>query len=187
MSHWRVARTASTDPSLIDMTNRKPFSISTTVWFTLPPPKYLAAPWVRLDSPEATAASWSAVARSRSSERAMSRPSAETTIVWMTPGTFLTKFWTSQFRFCASLLSCAIVAPGPHCGGVVIGGDESPAPGVLPAALEAVTVARQPAAHAGGRALGGARPGPGRDVRPRGGAEAGSRHPAGQAGAGPRG
>src|SRR5262245_58517816 len=42
----------------------------------------------------------------------MSSPSAETTIVWMTPGTLRTKFETSQLRFSASLLRCAISAPG---------------------------------------------------------------------------
>src|SRR6266540_3704117 len=111
MSALGDASTARQEPSLISITNRKPFSISTTVWLTLPPPKYLAAPWVRLDRPDATAASWSAVVRSRSSETATGSPSAETTIVWMTPETFRTKFVTSQFRFSASLLSSAISTP----------------------------------------------------------------------------
>src|SRR6266571_8437503 len=108
MSQLSDASTARHDPSLTDITNRKPFSISTTVWFTAPPPKQRAAPCVRLDRPEATAASWSARARSSFSDTAMSSPSAETTIVWATPGTFLTKLVTSQLRFWASLLSCVI-------------------------------------------------------------------------------
>src|SRR6266545_984777 len=89
-------------------TSRKPCSISTAVWFTLPPPKQRDAPCVRLASPEATAASWSARARSSRSDTAISRPSEVTTIAWAMPGTRRTKLDTSQFTFCASLLSCAI-------------------------------------------------------------------------------
>src|SRR6266542_1307889 len=166
MSALGDASTARQEPSLISITNRKPFSISTTVWLTLPPPKYLAAPWVRLDRPDATAASWSAVVRSRSSETATGSPSAETTIVWMTPGTFRTKFVTSQFRFSASLLSSAIStprgagrvgAPGPGHAGVsrrlrsfVVIGDGR----LLASALEALLVAGQPLPDVVGRAGG---------------------------------
>src|SRR6266704_1149188 len=89
-------------------TSRKPCSISTAVWFTLPPAKQRDAPCVRLASPEATAASWSARARSSRSDTAISRPSEVTTIAWAMPGTRRTKLDTSQFTFCASLLSCAI-------------------------------------------------------------------------------
>src|SRR5919204_280750 len=116
MSQDGDASTARHEPSLTDITNRKPFSISTIVWLTIPASKQRAAPWVRLASPEATAASWSALARSSRSDTAMSRPSAETTIACATPGTLLAKLETSQLRFCASLLSCVIVAPSGRRG-----------------------------------------------------------------------
>src|SRR6266542_2267945 len=108
MSTLGAARAASAEPSPMLITSRKPCSISTAVWFTLPPPKQRDAPCVRLASPEATAASWSARARSSRSDTAISRPSEVTTIAWAMPGTRRTKLDTSQFTFCASLLSCAI-------------------------------------------------------------------------------
>jgi hypothetical protein len=45
---------------LIVMTTNSPASISTAHWTTRPAWKTRAAPWVRLDRPEVTAASWSA-------------------------------------------------------------------------------------------------------------------------------
>src|SRR6266542_3360193 len=111
MSTLGAARAASAEPSPMLITSRKPCSISTAVWFTLPPPKQRDAPCVRLASPEATAASWSARARSSRSDTAISRPSEVTTIAWAMPGTRRTKLDTSQFTFCASLLSCAIAVP----------------------------------------------------------------------------
>src|SRR6266545_3074555 len=201
MSALGDASTARQEPSLISITNRKPFSISTTVWLTLPPPKYLAAPWVRLDRPDATAASWSAVVRSRSSETATGSPSAETTIVWMTPGTFRTKFVTSQFRFSASLLSSAIStprgagrvgAPGPGRAGVLRRPRSFVAIGdgrLLASALEALLVAAQALADVVGRAGGDGRVGlapagrPARQAR----RQARAWDPQRQAGVGPRG
>src|SRR5918996_4311104 len=153
MSQDGEASTARQEPSLTDITNRKPFSISTIVWLTAPASKQRAAPWVRLASPDATAASWSALARSSRSETAISSPSAETTIACATPGTLLAKLETSQLRFCASLLSCVIVvAPRGRMG-------VAACVGIFacchhPAALEARTVARQ---HAPDRFRGPAR------------------------------
>src|ERR687888_590186 len=132
MSHDGEASTARQEPSLTDITNRNPFSISTMVWLTTPASKQRAAPWVRLASPEATAASWSALARSRRSETAMSSPSADTTIAWATPGTLLAKLLTSQLRFWASLLSCIVVAPRGGrdvAAGLVAGGHHAAALG----------------------------------------------------------
>src|SRR6266487_3688339 len=108
MSTLGAASAASDEPSPMLITTRKPFSISTAVWLTLPPPKQREAPSVRLASPEATAASWSPRARSSRSDTAISRPSEVTTIAWAMPGTRRTKLDTSQLTFCASLLSCAI-------------------------------------------------------------------------------
>src|SRR6266545_5233611 len=159
MSQDGDASTARHEPSLTDITNRKPFSISTIVWLTIPASKQRAAPWVRLASPEATAASWSALARSSRSDTAMSRPSAETTIACATPGTLLAKLETSQLRFCASLLSCVIVAPSGRRG--VAACDGIFACCHHAAALEARAVAREHAPDflrgsrgGGGRALG---------------------------------
>src|SRR6266545_5141703 len=110
MSHDGEASTARHDPSLTDITNRKPRSISTMVWLTVPASNTRAAPCVRLASPDATAESWSALARSSRSETAMSSPSDETTIACAMPGTRRAKFETSQLTFCASLLSSIIAA-----------------------------------------------------------------------------
>src|SRR6266567_3324111 len=114
MSQSEEASTASTEPSLIAMTNRKPRTISTTVWVTAPPSKIRAAPWVRLDSPEATAASWSARSRGKPLDTASSRPSEETTTVCATPGTRSTKLVISQLRFWAAWLSSLTVVPFPN-------------------------------------------------------------------------
>src|SRR5919198_4505121 len=202
MSALGDASTARQEPSLISMTNRKPFSISTTVWLTLPPPKYLAAPCVRLDRPDATAASWSAVGRSRSSETATGSPSAETTIVWMTPGTFRTKLVASQFRFSASLLSSAIStprgagrvgAPGPGRAGVLrrLRSFLAIRHGrLLASALEALLVAAQALADVVGRPGGDGRVGlasAGWRLARQARRQARARHPQRQAGLGPRG
>src|ERR687887_454561 len=177
MSHDGEASTARQEPSLTDITNRNPFSISTMVWLTTPASKQRAAPWVRLASPEATAASWSALARSRRSETAMSSPSADTTIAWATPGTLLAKLVTSQLRFWASLLSCIVVAPrgGRNvvgCGAVVVAGSHHAAP------LQARAVARQHAPDLlGGPRAGG---GGGSGGWPGGGGSLGGNHPGGE-------
>src|SRR6185437_340635 len=113
MSQSEEASTASTEPSLIAITNKKPRTISTTVWVTAPPSKIRAAPWVRLDRPEATAASWSARSRGKPLDTASSRPSEETTTVCATPGTRSTKLVISQLRFCAAWLSSLTVHPLP--------------------------------------------------------------------------
>src|SRR5579883_1811652 len=113
MSQSEDASTARTEPSLIAITNRKPRTISTTVWVTAPPSKIRAAPWVRLDRPEATAASWSARSRGKPLETASSRPSDETTTVCATPGTRSTKLVISKLRICAAWLSSLTVHPLP--------------------------------------------------------------------------
>src|SRR5512132_3698036 len=137
MSQDGAASTARQEPSPTAITSRKPFSISTTVWVTFPPPKIRAAPWVRLARPEATAASWSALARSKRSDTAISSPSADSTIACAAPGTLLAKLETSQLRFWASLLSWVIVAPRrPRGVGIR-------ASGPCPAALDTGSVARQ--------------------------------------------
>src|SRR3954467_3504514 len=104
MSHSGWASTAREEPSETDMMKRKPRSISTTVWLTLPPSKMREAPAVSEVRPEATAASWSARSRGNPSDIASSRPSAETTTVWDTPGVLSTKLVINQFRFCAAWL-----------------------------------------------------------------------------------
>src|SRR6478672_216673 len=104
MSHSGWERTARDDPSETDMRKRKPRSISTTVWFTLPPSKMRDAPAVNEVSPDATAASWSARSRGKPSDIARRSPSAETTTVWDTPGVLSTKLVINQFRFCAAWL-----------------------------------------------------------------------------------
>src|SRR3954452_23259775 len=104
MSQSGWARTASEEPSEMDMRKRNPRSISTTVWFTLPPSKMREAPAVRDVRPEATAASWSARSRGEPSDIARRSPSAETTTVWDTPGVLSTKLVINQFRFCAAWL-----------------------------------------------------------------------------------
>ena len=53
------------------------------------------------------AAIWSPPVRSRLSDIAMSRPSAETTRVCCTPGTLFTKLSSSQLKFAASVLIVA--------------------------------------------------------------------------------
>src|SRR4029453_13419284 len=114
------ASTARQEPSLTDITNRKPFSISTIVWFTAPASKQRAAPWVRLATPAAPAARWPARRRPSRPDTAIRSASAETTIACATPGTLLAKLETSQLRFCASLLSCVIVAPPRGRWGVAV-------------------------------------------------------------------
>src|SRR5215218_8824054 len=181
MSHDGEASTARQEPSLTDITNRKPFSISTIVWLTIPASKQRAAPWVKLASPEATAASWSALARSSRSDTAMSSPSAETTIACATPGTLLEKLETSQLRFCASLLSCVIVAPRGRRG--VAACDGIFACCHHAAALDARAVAREhaPDLLRGSRCGGGARRSGGVG-RPRGRRGLRGDHPRGQVG-----
>src|SRR6478609_383475 len=90
--------------SEIDMMKRKPRSISTTVWLTLPPSKMREAPAVSEVRPEATAASWSARSRGNPSDMASRSPSAETTTVCDTPGVLSTKLVINQLRFCAAWL-----------------------------------------------------------------------------------
>ena len=63
MSQSGAASTARQEPSLIDMISISPCCISTIVWLTTPPSNTLAAPCVRLTSPDAIAASWSARSR----------------------------------------------------------------------------------------------------------------------------
>src|SRR6266540_4665731 len=149
MSHDGEASTARHDPSLTDITNRKPRSISTMVWLTTPASNTRAAPCVRLARPDATAESWSARARSRRSETAMSRPSDETTIACATPGTLRTKLFTNQLRFCASLLSCVIVAPLRHRGGPA-----EPRPGTLATVVQVVSRRHPPPALEAGAITG---------------------------------
>src|SRR3954447_24320302 len=104
MSQSGWASTASEEPSEMDIRNRNPRSISTTVWFTLPPSKMREAPAVSEVSPDATAASWSARSRGKPSDIARRSPSAETTTVCDTPGVLSTKLVITQLRFCAAWL-----------------------------------------------------------------------------------
>src|SRR6201989_1022179 len=104
MSHSGWERTAKDEPSETDMRKRKPRSISTTVWATVPPSKIREAPAVSEVRPEATAASWSARSRGKPSDMASRSPSAETTTVWDTPGVLSTKLVINQLRFCAAWL-----------------------------------------------------------------------------------
>src|SRR5690606_14232709 len=104
MSASRCARTASDEPSEMDMTNRNPRSIATTVWFTLPPSKIREAPADRDVRPEATAASWSARSRGKPSDIARRSPSAETTPVWGDPGVVSPQSVINQLSFCPAWL-----------------------------------------------------------------------------------
>src|SRR5262245_19810564 len=93
------------------MTTKNASSISTTVCFRSPAWKKRVAPWVRLTSPEATAANWLAMARSNPSETAIGSPTAETTIAWVTPETLVAKLLSSQLRLRASALSGGMGTP----------------------------------------------------------------------------
>src|SRR5689334_20740748 len=119
MSQLGEARTDRHEPSLMDMSSTMPRSISTTVCTTPPASKQRAAPWVRLTSPDATAASWSARSRGRRSELVSRSPSADTTMACATPGTRSAKFETSQPNRLGWV--CGAVTPPPCCtpsGGV---------------------------------------------------------------------
>jgi hypothetical protein len=75
-----------------------PPDISTSAWVGRPASKILAAPCIRLASPEVMAASCSAKYGGISSDKASGTPSAETTAAWATSGTRAVKSLTSQFR-----------------------------------------------------------------------------------------
>src|ERR1022692_189388 len=111
MSQSAAARTARLDPSLIAITISRPRRISTTVWVTAPPSNTRAAPWVRLVSPDVTAASWSTRSAGNPCENAIGSPSDETTIECATDGTRSTKFVISQFRSCTGRTSGLTRAP----------------------------------------------------------------------------
>src|SRR6185312_2158643 len=100
----------------IDMRKRYPRSISTTVWLTPPASKHLAAPAVRLISPDATAESCSARSRGKPCDPASSRPSAETTTACATPGTCRTKSVMSQPKL-PGWFVVAVVTPAPRLDG----------------------------------------------------------------------
>src|SRR5688572_12352779 len=165
MSASGCARTASDEPSEMDMMNRNPRSISTTVWFTLPPSKIREAPAVRDVRPEATAASWSARSRGKPSDIARRSPSAETTTVWDTPGVLSTKLVINQFRFCAAWLiglTLTLLVVGAVRTTVLIPGLTVRFTSCVASALNALTQVAQPASDvlrgAGdlGASLGGA-------------------------------
>src|SRR6516225_134643 len=80
------------------MMTSTPRCISTTVCTTAPPSKTREAPWVRLVSPEVTAASWSARSCGKPAENASGSPSEDTTTACATSGTRSTKFVISQLR-----------------------------------------------------------------------------------------
>ena len=120
MSQSAEPCTPSSEPSLIDITNRLPSSIATIVCFTGPESISLAAPMVRLPMPETMVARSAAEPRgpvgffsraSRASafrpgsEESRSRPSEETTATDWMPGTSSTRLVSSQCRLRASLLS----------------------------------------------------------------------------------
>src|SRR5215472_8816013 len=83
------------------MITSTPRCISTTVCTTAPPSNTRDAPWVRLLSPDVTAASWSARSCGNPALNASGRPSEETTTAWATSGTRSTKLVISQLRSCA--------------------------------------------------------------------------------------
>jgi len=92
------ARTQRLDPSLMALTIISPPSISTSAWLGRPASKILAAPSIRLASPDVMAASCSAKYAGISSDNDSGTPSAETTAAWATSGTRAVKSLTSQFR-----------------------------------------------------------------------------------------
>src|SRR6516164_4201035 len=83
------------------MITRTPRCISTTVCTTAPPSNTRDAPWVRLVSPDVTAASWSARSCGKPALNASGRPSEDTTTACATSGTRSTKLVISQLRSCA--------------------------------------------------------------------------------------
>src|SRR6516164_6675681 len=83
------------------MITRTPRCISTTVCTTAPPSNTRDAPWVRLVSPDVTAASWSARSCGNPALNANGRPSEDTTTACATSGTRSTKLVISQLRSCA--------------------------------------------------------------------------------------
>src|SRR5579859_5658151 len=83
------------------MITSTPRCISTTVCTTAPPSKTRDAPWVRLVSPDVTAASWSARSWGKPALNASGRPSEDTTTACATSGTRSTKLVISQLRSCA--------------------------------------------------------------------------------------
>src|SRR5256885_8351325 len=95
-SQVRLASTARHEPSLMDIRKRYPPSISMIVWRTAPPLKYRAVPCVRLTTPAAIAASWSARSSGNAREAASSRPSADTATTCAIPATWSAKLFNSH-------------------------------------------------------------------------------------------
>src|SRR5579875_3038782 len=95
-----AASTARLEPLLIAMITSTPRCISTTVCTTAPPSNTREAPWVRLVSPEVTAASWSARSCGKPALNASGRPSEDTTTACATSGTRSTKLVTRKLRSC---------------------------------------------------------------------------------------
>jgi hypothetical protein len=98
VSQSGAARTQRLDPSLMALMIISPPSISTSAWIGRPASKILAAPSIRLASPDVMAASCSAKYPGISSDRDSGTPSAETTAACATSGTRAVKSLTSQFR-----------------------------------------------------------------------------------------
>src|ERR1700759_2458214 len=99
------------------MITSTPRCISTTVCTTAPPSNTREAPWVRLVSPEVTAASWSARSCGKPALNASGRPSEETTTACATSGTRSTKLVISQLRSCTGrpgVLICTLLVAHPY-------------------------------------------------------------------------
>lgn len=132
MSQSGVACTPRSEPSLTDITKTLPSSMATIVCLTFPPSISFAAPMVRLPMPETMVArsaadplgplcvTCSALTGVSGSEESRSSPSDETTATERSPGTSSTRFFNSQCRFRASLLSPNVLGavnyvPPRHC------------------------------------------------------------------------
>jgi hypothetical protein len=78
---------------------------------TVPALNMREAPSVRLTTPDAIAASWSARSSGRSRDDASRRPSADTATTWAMPATLLAKLLSSQPMSC--MVGGLVTSPSP--------------------------------------------------------------------------
>src|SRR2546430_4218004 len=97
--------TPRTDPALIEVISRYPPAMSTITRFSPPSEYQCAAPPERLVMPDTTAASRSALARSRVADIAINNPSEDTATASCTPAVPDVNESSSQLKVCASGLS----------------------------------------------------------------------------------
>src|SRR5256885_10153527 len=97
--------TPRTDPALIDVISRYPLAMSTITRLSPPSEYQCAAPPDRLVMPDTTAASRSALARSRVADIAINSPSDDTATASSTPAVPDVNESSSQLKVCASGLS----------------------------------------------------------------------------------